>query len=77
MHWPKELTFVAGDCSSLLAPANGDVTWNGLRSGSIATYTCDVHYQLTGDETRTCLNRTWSGQEPTCKLSMVNSLMHS
>ena len=56
-----------GMCSELSSPVNGEVTWTGLTTGSTATYTCDSDYQLTGDQTRTCLNTgVWSGQEPTC-----------
>ena len=34
---------------------------------SVATYSCNTGYTLTGDATRTCQgNSTWSGAIPTC-----------
>ena len=43
-------------------PANGQV----IIIGSTATYTCDSGYELIGDDTRTCEDGVWTGQEPTC-----------
>ena len=35
---------------------------------TMATYTCNHGYTLSGDRTRTCRNdKTWNGSEPTCK----------
>ena len=59
----------SGLCRELSSPANGQVSWNGLTSGSRATYTCNDGYRLIGDKFRTCLsNGIWSGQESTCHL---------
>ena len=72
---------VTGLCSKLSSPAYGSVTWTGLTCGSTATYTCDSGYQLSGDQSRTCLSTgVWSGQEPTCTggyygVCMMNALM--
>ena len=53
-------------CSQLSDPENGTVTV----IDSTATYTCDSGHQLSGDQTRTCENGVWSGEQPTCPLSM-------
>ncbi|XP_064386119.1 sushi, von Willebrand factor type A, EGF and pentraxin domain-containing protein 1-like isoform X4 [Halichondria panicea] len=54
-------------CGSLDDPINGRVTTTGTTLSSIATYTCDTGYTLTGDMTRTCqANRDWTGLEPSC-----------
>ena len=62
----------AGLCDGL-NQENGDVNITravdtGVTNGSIAAYTCNMGYQLIGeDQTRTCMsNGTWSGEEPTC-----------
>ena len=61
----------AEECSDLEDPANGTVTVTMPLAHAI--YTCDKYYQLSGDQTRTCLsNGTWSGEEPTC-LRMKNT----
>ena len=53
-------------CPELPDPLNGEVTWDDLTDGSIATYSCDTGYQLSGDETRICERGQWTGNEPTC-----------
>lgn len=61
------VTSSAGLCNALPSPANGNVTWFGLTSGSEAIYTCDSGYQLTGYDYRICLDTgMWSGQAPNC-----------
>ena len=44
-----------------------DLNPNTLQ-GSVATYTCSVGHELSGNATRTCQSLTgaWSGAEPTC-----------
>ena len=57
-------------------PAGGSVSTPTVHLGSIATYTCDVGYELNGDPTRTCQSSgEWSGVEPHCirKLSLAFS----
>ena len=58
----------AGVCYELQDPVNGIVTvTKPLASEAIAIYTCDSGYELSGDQTRTCMsNGMWSGEEPTC-----------
>ena len=59
--------YTTAPCSQLSDPANGTVRWTGLTNGSLAVYSCDKGYQLSGDRIRTCMsNGMWSGQEPTC-----------
>ena len=53
-------------CEELQNPTNGQVSMTGQSIGSIATYTCDSGYELIGDDTRTCEDGVWTGQEPTC-----------
>ena len=58
------------DCGTLSPPTNGSVSYsNSTTEGSVATYSCDSGYTLTGDDTeRTCqADGTWSGSEPTCE----------
>lgn len=56
------------DCGELENPANGSVSFPGTTLGSQATYSCDVDFELTGNETRECLsNCEWSGTEPVCE----------
>ena len=49
-------------------PVNGEVSWNGLSPGSVATYTCDDGHVLEGNSTRVCMDdRQWSGEPPICR----------
>ena len=51
-----------------MVPSNGVISFtSGTLLGSVATYTCDLGYDLIGgDVQRTCdSNRQWSGTEPT------------
>ncbi len=58
-------------CDKLTAPKNGAVDLSrGMMSGSMAVYSCDVGYVLSGSLERICdLNKDgdWSGTQPTCK----------
>ena len=61
--------YIGVDCGGLAAPANGGVTTDpSTRFPSVATYTCNVGYDLIGSETRNCQADTvWSGEAPTCQ----------
>ncbi|KAJ7312106.1 hypothetical protein JRQ81_006447 [Phrynocephalus forsythii] len=49
-------------------PANGRRLGRKTAVGHEVHFVCDPGFQLTGSETRMCLeNRTWSGQPPSCK----------
>ena len=65
------LAVVIEMCPTLIDPSNGTVTWDGLTSGSTATYTCDSGYYITGDRVRTCQNGGWTGQAPVCTRMIV------
>ena len=40
----------------------------GTTIGDTATYQCNQHFQLNGEDTRTCQDDgTWSGTAPTCQ----------
>ena len=75
------------DCAALADPANGQVTVNpDTLEDSIATYSCNVGFDLNGDETRTCFNSGWGGEAPTCQgeeidtwfvgLALIQSTVH-
>ena len=54
-------------CPALTNPDNGVVSGTSNTFESIATYTCNEGYTLTGDMTRFCqANEMWSGSDPTC-----------
>ena len=59
-------------CSDLPSLTNGDIDYGGGSTNSrsvdtVATYTCDTGYTLTGGSTRTCVSGGWSGSAPTCQ----------
>ena len=61
-HFASEI-----DCGSLGDPANGEVSLSSIMINSLATYSCNTGYTLTGDDMRTCLETgLWSGSEPIC-----------
>lgn len=56
------------ECSTLSAPANGDVSVPSREYQSEATYSCNMGYALNGDGVRTCEDGgVWSGTAPTCR----------
>ncbi len=62
----------AGQCHHLPPLPNGDISYSfdgfPLRPyGTVATYTCNQGYNLSGDKNRTCNNSEWLGPMPTCK----------
>ena len=55
------------DCGSLDNPGNGVVSFTDTTYNSVATYSCNTGYTLTGDDMRTCQSSgVWSDSEPTC-----------
>lgn len=39
---------------------------SGFNEGAAIVYSCAPGYKLNGDRQRNCVNRIWSGREPTC-----------
>lgn len=60
---------LVGGCSYLNAPSNGSLTYtNSQFIGSLAHFSCEKGFRLSGNETRECLkNGIWSGTKPECK----------
>ena len=61
-------------CTELMDLVNGTITYNmdpmGLRPvvGTVATYTCNPGYTLTGDNTTICESGgSWSSSAQTCE----------
>ncbi|HJL00732.1 MAG TPA: EGF domain-containing protein [Polyangiaceae bacterium LLY-WYZ-15_(1-7)] len=62
------------DCGSLPSPTNGSVSFSSTTFGSIASYSCDSGFMMTGgDVARTCqAEGTWSGNAPMCVPEIVD-----
>jgi CUB/sushi domain-containing protein len=63
-------------CFEIFPPENGELHLSkGNSPGSIATYSCNVGYQLLGNEERHCKNDGhWSGSDPFCQSAGCGSL---
>ena len=74
---------VSGTCFNLPPLMNGVITYtDGLVDSrpinTIATFTCDNGYTLTGGSFRACQNDgTWSGSAPTCQCKLVIIILYS
>ena len=56
-------------CSSLCSPDNGTVNVSSRTVGSIAMYSCNAGFLISGDPQRNCqADGRWSGQAPICIL---------
>ncbi|XP_060890783.1 P-selectin-like [Labrus mixtus] len=69
-------------CSPIRFPVPGDMscvdTLGPFSFGSKCNFTCQEGYNLTGDNTLTCLaSGQWSNPTPTCKVVQCNSLKDS
>lgn len=65
------LTFLAIFCDSLAPSLNGVIRQSdGDLLNSVATYSCDMNYELQGSANRTCViigkTTAWSGTAPSC-----------
>jgi len=62
------LLFFQTDCGLLSHPANGQVMLlNGTTLGSVANYSCNPGYTLSGPMSRACVEiSVWSGFNPGC-----------
>ena len=57
------------DCSPLTDPTNGQIDTPSITFGSVATYSCDNGYRLSGQSMTICqADGTWSGSTPTCEI---------
>ncbi len=63
------LTLSVVDCGALDDPSGGVVDPHGTTYRSVATYSCNEGYVMTGgDSVRVCeFNGIWLGSEPTCE----------
>ena len=64
------------DCGTLTDPANGQVSHTtGTTFGHPATYSCDLGYNLVGENNRSCqATGRWSGNTPTCQGKLLTKL---
>ncbi len=59
-------------CPDLTDLQNGVISYNTVSANSyrrvttVATYSCDTGFELTGTSMRTCSAGVWDGSEPTC-----------
>ena len=67
------------DCGPLNDPINGTVQFAQTTFGSLAVFTCDTGFNLTGNngqDYRECLTGAeWSGEDPICESRMRNNLI--
>ena len=55
------------DCGTLVAPEDGSVAFTTTTFESVATYTCNPGYFITGGTVRVCLHDGyWTGTDPSC-----------
>ncbi len=61
--------FIAVNCGGLINPVNGAVfISSGTTFRNVATYTCNIGYNLTGVRSRMCgADRKWSSVPPICQ----------
>ena len=74
----------APKCMALPPLVNGEVSWNALTVGSVASYVCDEGYVLDGTPQRDCVQDTvdtsradWNLQAPTCQRKPVTSTLYA
>lgn len=62
------------DCGRLDSPLNGNVRITGTRPGALATYSCNIGFNLEGgNENRRCIDHFgWDGTAPTCQRKFVD-----
>ena len=62
------VSIAAVDCGGLDNPDNGVVSLDGTRLNFMATYKCNIGYDLVGDSERRCTELgQWSGNQPICQ----------
>ena len=67
--WPTHLTCTILECGHLGGPVNGYTIGNNFTYGSTVTFSCDIGYELEGNETALCqANGQWSSNIPLCSI---------
>lgn len=63
------MTVVVSDCGNPITIKNGMVNYTSTVFNATAAYTCDIGYELIGENITTCdLNGTWIGDIPECQI---------
>lgn len=66
-EWSGMVPSCIPDCPTLLAPGNGKMSLSTSSLGIvIATFTCNLGYNLVGEYQRACQGGTWTGVSPFC-----------
>ena len=61
------MLYIVVECGGLEDPANGTVEVPATTYQSVASYSCDTGYNLTGEGMQTCLSSgEWSLTTPNC-----------
>ncbi len=67
------MILTAIDCGDLVSPGNGTVVYSGSTFMSIATYICNLGYELRGVNERNCeADGTWRFYSPSCEREFYN-----
>ena len=62
------IIIIAVDCGELRSPSNGVVDYEDTVFQSVATYSCNKGFEISGEETRICNeDGSWLGSMPSCK----------
>ncbi|XP_064386134.1 mucin-2-like isoform X4 [Halichondria panicea] len=76
--WSGSPLVCAGSaCPDLTDLQNGVISYNTVSANSyrrvttVATYSCDTGFELTGTSMRTCNAGVWDGSEPTCTTTLA------
>ena len=71
------------DCGLIESPADGSVTYSNSATTyqEVATFSCDIGFDLIGDTSRTCMDDgMWGGASPVCQIKgkvYFNVLFHA
>ena len=68
-NWSDTIPTCVPNCPSLFTPRNGELVIYpsvGINAGLIVTFTCDLGYDLVGDNETTCQEGVWNGTSPVC-----------
>ena len=67
--WPTPLTCTIVECSDPGPLVNGHTMGNNFTYGSTVIFSCDIGYELQGNETALCqANGQWSNNIPLCSI---------